>query len=389
MTGWKASGKPEMTRPLVGIDLAPASLTTSAPGTAKHVTELAKELALLDVPWDWLPTVESTENALFRCFPKYPAKVVANPGFARRAWWDLGKAWSQAGCQLGYASTCFIPCFGPPVVANLFDSNIYEHGDTWIQSGKRKSYWINRLASDHAIWRAKKLFILSDYCRNYLGERFPRQMDKMVTIPCGLPIFPAPCAQKPAWAKDLDRPFFVYVGTFSENKNQRRLLEAWEVLQTTIPEPPALVLVGPCPADFRSHIDPVLKRLRFPAQVILTGRISGEEVSWAYTNAYAAVQPSIAEGFGLPIIEAMSFGLPVACSNTTSLPETAGGAAHLFNPFDPSDIARAVTKLWTDKGLCEKLARLGKDRSLQFSWRRTAEMTRAAIAEELSKLHLI
>lgn len=373
-----------MTRPLVGIDLAPASLTQSAPGTARHVTELAKELAVLDVPWDWLPTVESKENTLFTCFPQHPAKVVANSSFARRAWWDLGKAWSQAGCQLGYASTCFVPCFGPPVVANLFDSNIYEHGDTWIQSGKRKSYWINRLASDHAIWRAKKLFILSDYCRNYLSARFPRQKDKLVTIPCGLPVFPAPAAQKPAWAKNLDRPFFVYVGTFSENKNQRRLLEAWHSLQENTSTAPALVLIGPCPEDYRSYIEPILQRLRYPAQVILTGRIPSEEVSWAYTNAYAAVQPSIAEGFGLPIIEAMSFGLAVACSNTTSLPETAGGAARLFNPFDPAKISEAITDLWQDPSLKEKLSALGLQRSRIFTWRQSAEKVASEIDRQLA-----
>jgi glycosyltransferase involved in cell wall biosynthesis len=310
--------------------------------------------------------------------------VVANSSFARRAWWDLGKAWSQAGCQLGYASTCFVPCFGPPVVANLFDSNIYEHGDTWIQSGKRKSYWINRLASDHAIWRAKKLFILSDYCRNYLSARFPRQKDKLVTIPCGLPVFPAPAAQKPAWAKNLDRPFFVYVGTFSENKNQRRLLEAWHSLQENTSTAPALVLIGPCPEDYRSYIEPILQRLRYPAQVILTGRIPSEEVSWAYTNAYAAVQPSIAEGFGLPIIEAMSFGLAVACSNTTSLPETAGGAARLFNPFDPAKISEAITDLWQDPSLKEKLSALGLQRSRIFTWRQSAEKVASEIDRQLA-----
>ncbi len=144
------------------------------------------------------------------------------------------------------------------------------------------------------------------------------------------------------------------------------------------------MLIGPCPEDYRSYIDPILQRLRYPAQVILTGRIPSEEVSWAYANAYAAVQPSIAEGFGLPIIEAMSFGLAVACSNTTSLPETAGGAARLFDPFDPLKISEAINELSQNAALKEKLSALGLQRSRVFTWRQSAEKVASEIERQLT-----
>lgn len=196
-----------MTRPLVGIDLAPARLIQSAPGTARLVTELAPQLARLSVDWDWVPLVDDPDHPLRDVFPGTPARVVPGNGVARRAWWSVGPAWDRAGCRLGFATTSFVPWWGPPCVANLFDSNLYEHGDTWRQSGRRLAYVINRLAADHAIHRARRLFVLSAYCTRYLQQRFPGQAGKFVTIPGGLVPLPPPCPVPPAWAAALTKPF--------------------------------------------------------------------------------------------------------------------------------------------------------------------------------------
>lgn len=373
-----------MIRPKVGIDLAPASLASSAPGTARHVTELGKALARLDVPWDWVPVLESEANVLRNCFPNAKAIIVPGRSFAKRAWWKLGQAWAASGCQLGFATSAFVPWFGPPCVANLFDSNIYEHGDTWIKSGSRFSYWLNRLASDHAVWRSQRLFVDSDYCRAYLQKRFPQSGDKFVTVPCGLSSMPAPSKTSPVWSHTLTGSYFIYVGTFSENKNQRRLIETWTGLQAKYADLPALVLPGPCPEEYKkSKLETALAQLPRPDEVVLPGRISDEDLSWAYAHALGAIQPSIAEGFGLPIIEAMSFGLPVACSNTTSLPETAGDAALLFDPCDPDSIAESVCKIWREPELRKSMAEKSMTRSRQFTWQRSAELAATCIENVL------
>lgn len=372
-----------MKRPLVAIDLAPVSFTTRAPGTARLVAENAKALAGLDVGWDWLPTVEGPENQLKDVFTGQRPLIVGGKSFALRTWFSLGRAWAKAGCQFGFATTCFVPFSGPPCLGNLLDSNIYEHGDTWIQSGQRKSYWVNRFASDHSIRRAKKLLVLSNYCRDYLARRFPGAKEKFVSIPCGLTPLPAEAPQ-PAWATGLNRPYFVYVATFSENKNQRRLLEAWARLQQEHADLPSLVLAGPCPEDYRQMvIDPALKALPRHNEVLLPGRLNNAELAWVYSHALGALQPSIAEGFGMPVIEAMSQGAPVACSDTTSLPETAGGAALLFSPFKVEDICRAVVELWKDEALRQKLSSLGRERSAVFTWRNSAEKIASEIEQQL------
>jgi glycosyltransferase involved in cell wall biosynthesis len=112
--------------------------------------------------------------------------------------------------------------------------------------------------------------------------------------------------------------------------------------------------------------------VRFPAWV------SGEELEALYAEATCFVLPSLIEGFGLPVLEAMARGVPVACSDRPALPEVAGDAALLFDPTDQTAVTDAVRRLLTDVQLRRHLASRGLDRARLFSWRRTAELTLAS-----------
>jgi glycosyltransferase involved in cell wall biosynthesis len=120
--------------------------------------------------------------------------------------------------------------------------------------------------------------------------------------------------------------------------------------------------------------------VRFPAWV------SGEEVEGLWALADAFVFPSLYEGFGLPVLEAMARGVPVACSNASSLPEVAGDAALLFDPRDERAIADALQRLLGDAALREQLRERGRERVTEFTWQRTARLTlasyRRALADE-------
>jgi glycosyltransferase involved in cell wall biosynthesis len=123
----------------------------------------------------------------------------------------------------------------------------------------------------------------------------------------------------------------------------------------------------------------VAERVRFPAWV------SDAELDELYASATCFVLPSLIEGFGLPVLEAMARDVPVACSNRPALPEVAGGAALLFDPLDQAAVTDAIRRLLTDKSLRDDLVRRGGERARELSWRRTAEATLASYRRALDE----
>ncbi len=160
-------------------------------------------------------------------------------------------------------------------------------------------------------------------------------------------------------------PFLLYPARPWKHKNHERLFEAFALLRRERPEL-RLVLTGG--GDFSN----------LPAGVESRGHVAADEVASLMRRASALVFPSLYEGFGLPPIEAMACGCPVACSNAAALPETVGGAARLFDPRDPHAIADAVRGVlddpapWVERGLA---------RAARFSWDATARATDAVYAE--------
>lgn len=369
-------------RPKVGIDLAPVELAHRAAGTARLVGEQARALAALEVPWDWVPLTLTRENPLWDAFARFEPEVGGSGKTSLRSALWTGPAWQRRGCALGFATNGLAPVRGLPVVSNFFDANIYEFGNTWIRTGRLTGFLILRLLARITVHRSRRLFILSEYGRRIMSAVFPRQAAKFEVTPGGVTAL-APCpATPPAWARALDRPFFLNVGVFSDNKNQVRVLEAWRAWQQEDPAAPALVFLGlGDPHYLETVVRPAVARLPRPQEVLLPGRVPDEDLSWAYTHALGYLQPSFAEGFGLPIVEAMSAGCPVACARSTSLPETAGEAAVYFDPALPADIGRAARQLAADEALRRRLAEEGSRRAALFTWPANA----AAVARGIEK----
>jgi len=165
----------------------------------------------------------------------------------------------------------------------------------------------------------------------------------------------------------ISGPFFFYVGDSEDRKNLHRCL----VALAGIREPVRLVLAGKKgPTDQRllGWID----ELGLGQRLLLTGFVPDHDLPPLYGAATAFLFPSLYEGFGLPVVEAMACGCPVITSNISSLPEVAGGAALLVNPSDASAIGEAMVRLLTDAQLRHELGTAGLEQAQRFSWQRTA-----------------
>jgi glycosyltransferase involved in cell wall biosynthesis len=191
---------------------------------------------------------------------------------------------------------------------------------------------------------------------------------------------PGPATPEPELRARLelgDATIVLSVSARRPHKNLHRLLHAFAGL----PEGPLLVLPG-YPTPFEGRLAEAISRLGLRGRVRLLGWVSDADLEGLYRAARCFVFPSLAEGFGLPVLEAMERGLPVACSNTSSLPEVAGDAARYFDPLDLDDIRRAIAELMTDEVLRSRLSAAGRDRAREFSWERAAAGT-AAVYERV------
>jgi alpha-1,3-rhamnosyl/mannosyltransferase len=164
----------------------------------------------------------------------------------------------------------------------------------------------------------------------------------------------------------------LYIGSNKPHKNLMRLVKAW----AKIPPPPdiSLVIAGVWDRRF-PEVKLMAQELGLTGSMIFLGPVEEADLPALYSGALAFVFPSEYEGFGLPVLEAMACGVPVACSNVSSLPEVAGDAALTFAPMDVEAMAATLHRLIKDAELRVNLKERGLHRAAQFSWEKTAQAT--------------
>jgi glycosyltransferase involved in cell wall biosynthesis len=161
--------------------------------------------------------------------------------------------------------------------------------------------------------------------------------------------------------------YLLFIGSLNPRKNITRLLDAYERYRDRVDTPLPLVLAGSEQSVFAAVDRPPIDGVR------ALGFVSDAQRNWLYHNATALLFPSLYEGFGLPIIEAMDCGTPVLTSNTGAMAEVAADAAVLVNPTDADDIASAIERISTDETLRKELVDTGKQRVADFTWASAAK----------------
>jgi glycosyltransferase involved in cell wall biosynthesis len=174
----------------------------------------------------------------------------------------------------------------------------------------------------------------------------------------------------PSFAADLV-PYILYVGGHALHKNLHRLLAAFARLHC--PPSVRLVITGWGKPELVARTRSAVRRYGLePRVVILTDRLTDAQLSSLYGGCAVFAYPSLYEGFGLPVLEAMAHGAPVACSRTSSLPEVGGDAVLYFDPLSADDIATKMGAILTDRKLESELRMHGRARAREFSWESTA-----------------
>lgn len=167
-------------------------------------------------------------------------------------------------------------------------------------------------------------------------------------------------------------PYFIFIGSLHPRKNLVNLFRAFDLFKKSNPSEVKLFIVG-AKKWWTRDIDIAYNRMVFSDDVVFTGRLDVGELAGVLGSALALTYVSYFEGFGIPIVEAFHCDVPVITSNVTSMPEVAGDAALLVNPFDPESIAEALYKAYQYESIREELVVRGRRRKEMFSWQKTAD----------------
>jgi glycosyltransferase involved in cell wall biosynthesis len=184
-------------------------------------------------------------------------------------------------------------------------------------------------------------------------------------------------------AQTLPQDFILYPANFWKHKNHDRLLQALRLLREEKGLAVSAVFTGfDEPNGY--PLSAKVKEYGLDSQVSVLGYVTIEEMAYLYRQARMLVFPSLFEGFGIPLVEAMAAGCPIVAANATSIPEIAADACELFDPTSPRATAEAITKVWYDGTLRQEMIARGKRRAQNFSPERTAQAHRTAFAEAVN-----
>jgi len=263
----------------------------------------------------------------------------------------------------GFTGPAFSPCRQVTVFHDLQHKRHPEYFRWFDLPFWRLLLWV-------AAHRSHGLIAVSEATRSDLLRFYRIPKERVAVIAHGV---------EPAFSR-LDRShtesYLLCVSTLHPHKNLARLIRAFGRKKRDF----RLIIVG-LRGFHAKAIEQLIQEMGLRDSVQITGWVPREELYSLYQRARAFVYPSTFEGFGMPVLEAMAAGIPVACSDILPLREVAGDAAMFFNPADEGDIASGIERVMGDASLRERLAHAGREQARGFTWQKSAEQTLKALLD--------
>lgn len=275
-----------------------------------------------------------------------------------------------------FHATYIPPLFSPvPYVFTLLDISMFVHPELYPSAVR----WRLQRLVGRGLRHARLIVCISQYTQDSAIEALNLPRERFLTIPLGVREIFHPIAQeqtRPVLRQkyQIEKPYLLFVGSFVPRKNIVRILEAFHRFRQEAKSDLQLVLVGR-KAWGVDEINTAIKQWRLHDSVIQLHDVTDHDLPILYSGSEMFVFPSLDEGFGFPVLEAMACGSPVLTSNLTSLPEVAGDAALLVDPCSVEDIASGMYSLFSNSTLRTTLRAKGLERVKLFTWEQTARQT--------------
>ncbi len=356
-----------------------ASTISTQGGPRTYVLGLVDALLRIDTDNDYV--IFYNDPAHLGRFPQTKEIVLPGKSPLARLWREhvlLPNACRRECVEVLHCPKSAIPFNSPcPVVVTLHDLIPLKHPET--ETFAAQMYW--RLQIPIAARRSSFIITDSEHARQEIVEQFGCSPEKIKAIMLGFD--PLMTGQRNVADGDaiyrkyvLPSEYLLYVGTIQPRKNLDTLIRAFYRLKLSGSTDLKLVIVGRtgwlCEKLFAD-----ISEMGLESEIIFTGFVPDAELPYIYDRARVFLYLSLFEGFGLPPLEAMACGVPVICSNTTSLPEVVGDAGMTVPPADTDAVASALLRVMTDPVLTAQMRVAGRNRARLFSWETAARETLA------------
>ncbi|MFA6492780.1 MAG: glycosyltransferase family 1 protein [Patescibacteria group bacterium] len=359
-------------------------------GIGRYTLELIKKLIEIDKENQYLLLFSFMREDAYKTkiikslkSANVKTKVFKIPGNLKEKVWGWQMPWFKH--LLGDADIFYAPSFfevnmglNIPQVVTIYDLTTFlfpEH------RGQEVSERLN-LRTRKACQKAVKIIAISESTKNDLEKHLKIKQAKIKVVYPGKNELPEPVKNLPSTLKNGS--YILAVGTIEPRKNLTGLFKAYALLPIKLQEKYPLVIVGAEGWNEEETFN-TFNHLKLEGKVKFLGFVPDSMLAKLYKEAAVFVYPSLYEGFGFPVLEALSYGVPVVTSSVSSLPEVAGKAAVLVNQEDPKSISSGLQRLLEHKQEADDLRKIAKIQADKFSWEKAAKETLKVFKEVLLK----